>query len=167
MSARVCYLGLDVGTSSCKAILIGADGDVLASASAGYPLSIPRPNWAEQNPEDWVRGAREALTGAIAAAGRVKIQAIGLSGQMHGLVALDRDHTILRPAILWNDQRTERQCLEITEKAGGLERLLALTNNRMLPGYTGGKSCGCATRNRRCSKDWRSSSIPRITCVTD
>lgn len=132
-------LGIDIGTSGCKALLIGTDGGVLAAATATYPLSQPRPGWSEQDPALWTQGAREAVAGALAAAGPVEILCVGLSGQMHGLTPLDAGHRVLRPAILWNDQRNGAECDEITAAAGGLDALLAITNNRMLVGYTGGK----------------------------
>ena len=96
--------GLDVGTSGVKGLALDADGGVVAAADAGYPLSTPRPGWAEQDPEDWWRAAEAVLARLRAAAGPP--QGIGLSGQMHGLVVLDSDDRVLRPAIIWNDQRT-------------------------------------------------------------
>lgn len=132
-------LGIDIGTSSCKALLIATDGSVIAADTATYPLSQPRPGWTEQDPELWVEGARKSVAGVLAKAPKVEILSIGLSGQMHGLVPLDGNHSVLRPAILWNDQRTGAECAEITESAGGLAGLLKATNNRMLPGYTGSK----------------------------
>ena len=111
MSALV---GLDVGTTGVKALALSPTGDVLARAGSDYALSTPRPGWAEQDPGDWVRAAEEAL----AALGSFDIAGIGLSGQMHGLVALDADARVLRPAILWNDQRTGAECREIEERIG-------------------------------------------------
>jgi xylulokinase len=105
---------------------------VLATAEHEYPLSTPRPGWAEQDPEDWWRAAEAALRELPAPA------AIGLSGQMHGLVALDAHDRVLRPAILWNDQRTASECAEIEERVG-VERLIALTGNRALTGFTAPK----------------------------
>ncbi len=128
--------GLDVGTSGVKGLALDAEGTVLAGADAGYPLSTPRPGWAEQDPEDWWRAAQAVLERLRAAAGGP--QGIGLSGQMHGLVALDSEDRPLRPAILWNDQRTAAECEEI-ESTLGLERLIALTGNRALPGFTAPK----------------------------
>jgi xylulokinase len=127
-------VGLDVGTTGVKALAISPDGDVLARAEEDYPLSIPRPGWAEQDPEDWWRAAEAALA-ALAVDG---VAGVGLSGQMHGLVALDADERVLRPAILWNDQRTARECAEIEARVG-LERLIALTGNRALTGFTAPK----------------------------
>lgn len=132
-------LGIDIGTSGCKALLIAADGAVIAAQTETYPLSQPHPGWSEQDPELWVEGARKAVAGALAKAPEIEISCIGLSGQMHGLTPLDEGHRVLRPAILWNDQRNGAECAAITEAAGGLEGVLAATNNRMLVGYTGGK----------------------------
>ncbi|OAM72972.1 xylulokinase [Devosia elaeis] len=132
-------LGIDVGTSSCKALLLDPSSQVLATHSADYPVLNPHPGWSEQDPECWIAGAQAAVRGALSKCPGVKIIAIGLSGQMHGLTPLDKDHTVLRPAILWNDQRNADEVAAITEAAGGLESLLAQTNNPMLTGYTGGK----------------------------
>src|SRR5690606_21984116 len=126
-------------TSACKAILIDPAGEVIAADVATYPLSQPRPGWTEQDPADWIEGARKAIAGVLAKAPGVRLEAVGLSGQMHGLTPLDSAHRVLRPAILWNDQRNAAECEAITEAAGGLQALLAETNNRMLVGYTGGK----------------------------
>jgi xylulokinase len=126
-------VGLDVGTTGAKAIAITPEGELLATAEADYPLSTPRPGWAEQDPEDWWRASQAAL----ARLGH-EPAAIGLSGQMHGLVALDGADRVLRPAILWNDQRTARECAEIEERIG-LERLIQLTGNRALTGFTAPK----------------------------
>jgi xylulokinase len=126
-------VGLDVGTTGAKAIAITPEGELLATAEADYPLSTPRPGWAEQDPEDWWRASQSAL----ARLGH-EPAAIGLSGQMHGLVALDGADRVLRPAILWNDQRTAQECAEI-ERRIGLERLIQLTGNRALTGFTAPK----------------------------
>jgi xylulokinase len=127
-------VGLDVGTTGIKALRISAEGKVLARAEEAYPLATPQPGWAEQDPEDWWRAAEAALA-------RVRgdgVAGIGLSGQMHGLVALDEADRVLRPAILWNDQRTGEECVEI-EARFGLRRLVRLTGNRALPGFTAPK----------------------------
>jgi xylulokinase len=127
-------VGLDIGTSSVKGIAIDEAGTVLRIAERGYPLSTPYPGWAEQDPEDWVRAAHEVLDELDAehAAG------IGLAGQMHGLVALGDDDRPLRPAILWNDGRTQAQCDEIEARIGRA-RLIELTGNRALAGFTAPK----------------------------
>ena len=100
-------LGIDIGTSGCKALLIDVNGKVVATDTATYPLSRPKPGWTEQDPELWVEGARQAVAGVLAKAPKVEILSIGLSGQMHGLVPLDASNKVLRPAILWNDQRNK------------------------------------------------------------
>lgn len=132
-------LGIDIGTSGCKALLIDGDGAVLASRTETYGLSQPRPGWTEQDPQLWIEGARAAVAGVREQRPDAEIAAIGLSGQMHGLTPLDASHKVLRPAILWNDQRNGAECDDITARAGGTEGLLRQTNNRMLVGYTGGK----------------------------
>ena len=132
-------LGIDIGTSGCKALLLSADGDLLATSTATYGLSQPHVGWTEQDPALWIEGARKAVGQVMAERGDVEIACIGLSGQMHGLTPLDRDKAVLRPAILWNDQRNAAEVEEITAKAGGLDALIGKTGNRMLVGYTGGK----------------------------
>jgi xylulokinase len=126
-------VGLDVGTTGVKALAITPDGELVASAEEHYDLSAPQPGWSEQDPEDWVRASEVALA-------RLEVDAprVGLSGQMHGLVCLDERGEVLRPAILWNDQRTGTECAEIEERVG-LERLIALTGNRALTGFTAPK----------------------------
>jgi xylulokinase len=121
-------VGIDVGTTGVKAVRISETGEVLDRAEEEYALSIPRPGWAEQDPEDWWRAVeRVGWEGPV-----------GLSGQMHGLVLLDADGKVLRPAILWNDQRTAAECAEIEERVG-LQRLIQLTGNRALTGFTAPK----------------------------
>ncbi len=128
-------IGLDIGTSGVKALAVSEeDGAILARREIGYPLSTPRPDWAEQDPADWWRATQEAIDGL----GVDEPAGIGLSGQMHGLVALDAAGEVIRPAILWNDGRTAAECAEIEERVG-LERLIALTGNRALTGFTAPK----------------------------
>jgi xylulokinase len=127
-------VGLDVGTTGVKALAVSPDGQVLARAERGYDLSSPQPGWSEQDPEDWWHAAQDAL-GALAVP---EIAGIGLSGQMHGLVVLDAEDRLLRPAILWNDQRTAAECAEIEARVG-FERLLGLTGNRAMTGFTAPK----------------------------
>ncbi len=135
-------LGIDIGTSGTKAVLIKPDGAVTATATFEYPLSHPHPLWAEQDPEAWweatVKSIRAVLEKAGISADSDSIAAVGLTGQMHGLVMLDRSGKVLRPAILWNDQRTAAQCAAITERVGE-KRLLELTGNPVLPGFTAPK----------------------------
>jgi xylulokinase len=127
----VSAVGIDVGTTALKALAVDGDGAVLARAEEWYPLSTPRPGWVEQDPDDWARAAGRALASLDATA-------LGFSGQMHGLVALDEHDVPLRPAILWNDQRTGAECAEI-ERRLGRDRLIALTGNRALAGFTAPK----------------------------
>lgn len=138
--ANPSVIGLDIGTSACKALLVDEGGSILARALESYPLSTPKPGWSEQDPEDWWLAVKRSIQRLVSQASHVgEIVGIGLSGQMHGLVALDEKAQVIRPCILWNDQRNEKQCQVIYDRVGGLEALLRLTNNRMLPGYTGGK----------------------------
>jgi len=135
MAAEPTLVGVDVGTTGVKAIAVSPEGAVLASATRGYPLSTPRPGWSEQDPQDWWEAASAAL--AEVSAGR-EVVGIGLSGQMHGLVVLDAAGAVIRPAILWNDQRTAAECAEIEERVGP-QRLIELTGNRALTGFTAPK----------------------------
>lgn len=124
-------VGLDVGTTGVKGVAVDADGGILATAEEHYPLSTPKPGWAEQDPEDWWQASQRVLA-------QLPEGPVGLSGQMHGLVVLGARDEVLRPAILWNDQRTGAECEEI-ERRIGLERLIELTGNRALPGFTAPK----------------------------
>ena len=133
-------LGIDLGTGGARAILVdAASGRVVAGASAEYPLHTPRPLWAEQDPADWWRGAVAAVRGALAGAGAVAVSGIGLSGQMHGVVLLDGDGEVVCPALLWCDGRTGEECEEIARRAGGEARLLELTGNPALTGFSAPK----------------------------
>lgn len=133
-------LGIDISTTGAKAIVIDDRGKVLASSTHTYPLSTPKPLWSEQDPADWWRGAAASITEAISKAGATpeEVKGIGLTGQMHGLVLLDDQNNVLRPAILWNDQRTNDQCDEMAAKIG-LERLVRITGNPALTGFTAPK----------------------------
>jgi xylulokinase len=131
-------LGLDVGTSGTKAIAMDAQGKLLASALVEYPLYSPKPNWAEQDPADWKRAAFEALAKLAAQVDAKDVKALGLTGQMHGSVFLDANNEVLRPALLWCDQRTAPQCEAITAKVGEA-RLLEMVSNPALTGFTAPK----------------------------
>src|SRR5215212_5261334 len=134
-------LGIDIGTSGTKTLICDEDGRVLATAMAEHPISSPRPGWSEQDPQDWW-DATCAATRAVLKKARLKgddVGAIGLSGQMHGSVFLGSGTTALRPALLWNDQRTAAQCAEIESKAGGREALIELVANPALTGFTAPK----------------------------
>src|ERR1044072_3609504 len=127
-------VGLDVGTTSVKGIAIDPHGAVVLVAERGYPLSTPRPGWSEQDPDHWGRAAAEVLDECEAD----RALGIGLSGQMHGFAALGGDDRPVRQAILWNDGRTKKQCEEIEDRVGR-ERLIELTGNRALAGFTAPK----------------------------
>ncbi len=133
---RGAIVGIDVGTSAVKGVAIDDEGKVLAIAEESYPLSTPRVGWAEQDPEDWWRASEAVLSKLQTQTGEPR--AIGLSGQMHGLVTLEGSGEVIRPAILWNDQRSAPQCDEI-EDTIGFDRLIELTGNRALPGFTAPK----------------------------
>lgn len=135
------FLGIDIGTSGTKTVLIDPQGKVRAEASAQYPLYHPKPLWSEQDPEDWWRATVKTVR-AVVRKGRVKpaaVAAIGLSGQMHGSVFLDRRQQVVRRAILWNDQRTAAECAEIEQRAGGREALIQMVANPALTGFTAPK----------------------------
>ncbi len=132
------FLGIDVGTGGTRAVLIDNSGRVLGSATVEHrPISSPHPGWAEQEPDDWWSAACRAIPACLAKAGAAAsdVQSAGLTGQMHGLVMLDADGKVLRPSLIWCDQRTEEECREITEKIGAA-RLIELTANPALTGFT-------------------------------
>ncbi len=133
-------LGIDIGTSGTKTILIDETGKVLARAAMEYPLHSPRPLWAEQDPADWWAATVGTIQEVLQKAGidSKEIRGIGLSGQMHGAVFLDSDNQVLRPAILWNDQRTQAECDWITNTIGR-EKVVELTSNPVLTGFTAPK----------------------------
>ena len=127
-------IGLDVGTSSAKGVAIDEHGRLLADAERSYPVSMPRPGWSEQDPEQWWQASQTVLAELDAPAA----DGIGLTGQMHGLVALDAGRRPLRPAILWNDGRSQGHADEI-ERRLGVPRLVQLSGNRVLAGFTAPK----------------------------
>ncbi|MBA3826446.1 MAG: xylulokinase [Ktedonobacterales bacterium] len=136
-------MGLDLGTSGVKALLLNPAGSVVASASAEYPLYHPQPGWAEQHPADWWAGTVAAIRACLeraAPAGYAPadVRGLAISGQMHGAVLLDAADAVLRPAIIWADQRTGAECDEIT-RIVGQERLIDLVSNPALPGFTAPK----------------------------
>ena len=131
-------IGIDIGTSGTKSVLFDTLGNIIASSTAEYPLSQPHNGWAEQDPEDWWRAAKETLSTITKKAADGKIVGIGLSGQMHSLVLLDDENNVIRPAILWCDQRTAEECREIEERIGR-ERLIEITANPALTGFTASK----------------------------
>jgi xylulokinase len=134
------FLGIDLGTSAVKCILVDDKGGVKSSHSVEYPLLQPQPGWAEQHPEDWWKGTAECIKALLAKASvnGEEVAGIGLSGQMHGSVFLDRELEVVRPALLWCDQRTAAEC-DWIEAAIGKEELGRLTGNKALTGFTAPK----------------------------
>lgn len=133
-------IGVDIGTSGTKTVLFDATGREVASASQEYPLYQPQNGWAEQEPVDWWQAAAATIRAALEKGGvdAKDVKGVGLAGQMHGLVMLDEAGEVLRRAILWCDGRTGEECRELTERVGK-ERLIAITANPALAGFTGGK----------------------------
>ncbi len=135
------YLGIDIGTSGTKTLAMNAKGKILASASAEYPCYHPKPMWSEQDPEDWWQAAVKTVRAVVKQA-KLKpadVRAIGLSGQMHGSVFLDKYNKVVRRALLWNDQRTAVECEEIEKRAGGRKKLIEMVANPALTGFTAPK----------------------------
>ncbi|QDT36357.1 xylulokinase [Stratiformator vulcanicus] len=135
------FLGVDVGTSGTKTLAIREDGTIIASATAEYPLSNPKPGWSEQDPHDWWRATLKTIKQVVkdGKINKAEVAGIGLSGQMHGSVFLDANHEVIRPAILWNDQRTAAECAEIEKAAGGRKKLIDMVANPALTGFTAPK----------------------------
>jgi xylulokinase len=134
-------LGVDIGTSATKTLAIDETGRVLASSSSEYPCDHPYPGWSEQDPELWWQATVQTI-GRVLRSGQIApadVAGLGLSGQMHGSVFLDQAGKVIRPALLWNDQRTAAECALIEEKAGGREALIRLVANPALTGFTAPK----------------------------
>ena len=132
-----CYIGLDIGTSSVKGMLI-SETEILRVESRDYPVYYPQPGWSEQNPEDWLRESVSAIEELTAGIDKNAVRAISFSGQMHGLVMLDRDDKPIRPALLWNDGRSEKQTAFLNNETGR-EFLLEKTGNIAFAGFTAPK----------------------------
>ncbi len=134
------FIGIDSSTTATKALLTDGEGSIVAVGRSGYTFETPRPLWSEQSPELWWEGTIEAINQCLDIAGvsGKSVAGIGLTGQMHGLVMLDERGEVLRPAILWNDQRTEAECDEIRD-AVGAQRLIDITGNDALTGFTAPK----------------------------
>ena len=134
------YLGIDTSTTGSKALIIDERGEVLAVASSAHTLQTPKPLWSEQDPREWWQAVSASIRLALekAGIGGKRIAAVGLTGQMHGLVLLDGAGNVLRPAILWNDQRTQSQCDEIHDRIGK-EKFIQITGNVALTGFTAPK----------------------------
>ena len=135
------FLGVDIGTSGTKTLAMDASGKILAEAMEQYPCYHPQPLWSEQDPEDWWQATVQSIRSVMAQAGlkAEDVKAIGLSGQMHGAVFLDKQDQIIRRAILWNDQRTSAECEEMEEAVGGRYNLIKLVANPALTGFTAPK----------------------------
>ena len=135
------FLGIDIGTSGTKTLAIDPEGKVLADAMETYPCYVPKPLWSEQEPEDWWQATIKSVRKVVRKA-RVRpaeVKAIGLSGQMHGSVFLDKNDRVVRRAILWNDQRTSAECREMEDRVGGRKKLIKMVANPALTGFTAPK----------------------------
>lgn len=132
------YLGIDLGTSACKLLLVAEDGSILNSVTKEYPLFFPRPGWSEQNPEDWWAAVRAGIPELLRGFDAAAVAGIGCGGQMHGLVVLDGQDRVIRPAILWNDGRTGDE-VEYLNNVIGKEKLSAWTANIAFAGFTAPK----------------------------
>src|SRR5271157_3772183 len=154
------FLGLDIGTSSVKALLIGFDQFTVAEASAPLAVSRPHPLWSEQNPDDWFDGVEAAVAAirAQAPAAFAALAGVGLSGQMHGATLLDRADRPLRPAILWNDGRSFAECVELRRRVPDLEKI---TGNLVMPGFTAPKMLWVAAHEPEVAKATRRVLLPK------
>lgn len=135
------FLGMDIGTGGTRAVLVSPQGKLVASTSSEHaPFRVPHPGWAEQDPEDWWRAAQEAIRAVLAQVPGVKVEALALTGQMHGAVMLDKNGHVLRPSLIWCDTRTQPQCDWLHARFGageaGREKLIELTANPALPNFT-------------------------------
>lgn len=132
------YIGIDLGTSAVKLLLMNESGEVLNTVSKEYPLYFPNPGWSEQSPEDWRRAVMEGVPELVAGFDAVQVAGIGAGGQMHGLVALDKDDNVIRPAILWNDGRTSAE-VDYLNNEIGKDKLSTWTANIAFAGFTAPK----------------------------
>lgn len=129
------YIGIDIGTSSVKALLIDSGGRVIKTSVPEYSFQTPKPLWAEADPLDWWEATQQAIKELLLKVQSSEIAGIGLTGQMHGMVAMNKEGSVLRPCIMWNDQRSHLECDEITERVGQ-KKILSITGNPVLPGFT-------------------------------
>ena len=130
------YIGVDLGTSALKTLLMDSEGAVLNIASREYPLEFPHPGWSQQKPEDWQKAVFECIPELTKDIDRSKIAGIGVGGQMHGLVVLDKNDAVIRPAILWNDGRTTKETDYLNNEIGK-DKLSEWTGNIAFAGFTG------------------------------
>ncbi|MBQ7069367.1 MAG: xylulokinase, partial [Synergistaceae bacterium] len=122
------YIGIDLGTSAVKLLLADEKGNILNTVSEEYPISFPKPGWSEQNPEDWLKAVEKGMKTLTKDIDKSKVSGIGAGGQMHGLVILDENDKVLRPAILWNDGRTQEET-EYLNNVIGTDKLTEYTGN--------------------------------------
>ena len=132
------YIGIDLGTTSVKILLVDEAGVILKSVTKDYPISYPNPGWSEQKPADWWQACCAGIKELLAGFDTSDIRGIGCGGQMHGLVALDSNDDVIRPAILWNDGRTAEETVWLNEEIGK-EKLSRLTANIAFAGFTAPK----------------------------
>jgi xylulokinase len=151
------FLGLDLGTSSLKAILINSDDRVVAQSSVNLSSQSPQPAWSEQDPEDWWAACQQAIL-ALSADMRREVRGIGLSGQMHGAVLLDAADQVLRPAILWNDSRSAAECAELERRA---PRVRLISGNLPMPGFTAPKLLWVARYEPQVFRSTRTVLLPK------
>ena len=125
------YMGIDLGTSSVKLLLMEKDGEVIKTLTKDYSLSFPKPTWAEQNPNEWWEVTKNGIKEILQNTDKISLKGISFSGQMHGLVILDKDDKVIRPAILWCDQRTEKECNYLNNEIG-VKKISEYTGNMAL-----------------------------------
>ena len=132
------YIGIDLGTSAVKLLLVNEKGEILKEVSRDYPLRFPHPGWSEQDPEDWIKAVEEAIPELLQGFDSAQVEGIGAGGQMHGLVILDENDQVIRPAILWNDGRTGEEVDYLNETIGRA-KLSEQTANIAFAGFTAPK----------------------------
>jgi len=151
-------LGIDLGTSGCKAVVVAESGEIVSSATSAYRLSTPKPLWSEQDPADWWHGLVSAARAALAGAPGHEIRGIGIGGQMHGATLLDAADQVVRPAILWNDGRCQEECDLLHQR---VKRLVKETGNRALVGFTAPKLLWVQRHEPKVWKRVRSVLLPK------
>lgn len=156
------YIGIDLGTSGVKAILLSEQGDVLATQTEKLQVSRPHPLWSEQDPEQWWQATDRAIKGLGEQHSLREVTALGIAGQMHGATLLDSQHRVLRPAILWNDGRCAEECALLEERVPASRDI---TGNLMMLASPRRSFSGCNAMSRRFSVRWRRSYCQKIICV--
>lgn len=156
------YIGIDLGTSGVKAILLSEQGDVLATHTEKLQVSRPYPLWSEQDPEQWWQATERAMKALGEQHSLRDVKALGIAGQMHGATLLDSQHRVLRPAILWNDGRCAEECAILEERVPASREI---TGNLMMPGLPRQNSCGCSAMSLRFFVRWRRFCCRKTTCV--